>query len=107
MKLGIDDLFLLSEIADKMNINLPDSQKFDKGKKIEKSQEEYGKEIIEILVKNAYKAKEPMIQLLENVTGKKKEDMDIIEVFDEIKNLFKAKGVMGFFKSADSSSEKK
>ena len=89
-KLQVDDIYLLSQIADKMEFVMPDS----KGK----TQEQLGGELIMQLFKKLHKAKNEVNSLIENVTEKKVADMSIKEMKDTIIELFKQDGILDFFK---------
>jgi aspartate carbamoyltransferase regulatory subunit len=91
-KLKTDDMFLLSEIADKMDIKLD-----VKGK----TQEEVGAELILFLVKKAHKAKDEIKTLVATLTGKPLEevsDMSPNEMINNVKEILKQDGVLDFFK---------
>ena len=91
-KLETDDMFLLSEIADKMDIKLD-----VKGK----TQEEAGTELILFLVKKAYKAKDEIKQLVATLTEKTPEEVSRMspkQLVTSIKEILKQDGVLDFFK---------
>jgi|GEM_PF-2634574 len=96
-----EDFYLISEIADLMDFELPSPTKEEKGKKVSKTQEEYGKELLTLLLKKAYKAKEPINQLISNLTGKPIEEiqsMPFKETGKALTELFTKQGFMDFFK---------
>jgi len=91
-KLETDDMFLLSEIADKMDVKID-----VKGK----SQEEAGTELIFFLVKKAYKAKDEIKQLVATLTEKTPEEVSKMspkELITSVKEILKQDGVLDFFK---------
>jgi len=91
-KLETDDMFLLSEISDKMDIKLD-----VKGK----TQEEAGTELILFLVKKAYKAKDEIKQLVATLTEKTPEEVSRMspkQLVTSIKEILKQDGVLDFFK---------
>ena len=88
--LKIDDIYLLSEIADKMDIQMPES----KGK----TQEQLGGELIMQLFKKMHKAPKEINKLIEQVTGKQTSDMSLKEIKDTIMNIVKQDGTLSFFK---------
>ena len=90
-----NDMFLLSEIADKMDIKLD-----VKGK----SQEEIGVDLMLFLVKKSHKAKDEIKQLVATLTEKTAEEvgkMSPKQLIASIKEILKQDGVLDFFKSAD------
>lgn len=91
-KLQTDDMFLLSEIADKMDIKLD-----VKGK----TQEEAGAELIMFLVKKAHKAKDEIKNLVAALTEKSSEEvakMSPKEMINNVKEILKQDGLLDFFK---------
>ena len=91
-KLEGDDMFLLSEIADKMDIKLD-----VKGK----SQEEIGVDLMLFLIKKSHKAKDEIKQLVATLTEKTIEEVSKMspkELVTSIKEILKQDGVLDFFK---------
>lgn len=113
-KLLNDDMYLISEIADKMDVDLPkypviniknESEKTEIQKAAEKTaiQKDFGMRVIHLLVRKVYKAKKEVNNLIANVLEKKVEEvqkMPITETINILKNILKEDGVMDFFKSA-------
>ena len=100
-KLINEDFFLISEIADKMDFTLPPSTKYVGGKEANKTQAEYGTEIMTLLLKKAYKAQEPINQLLSNVMEKELKEIEALSIMETVKSmteLFKQEGFIDFFK---------
>lgn len=96
-KLVTDDMFLLSEIIDKMELDID-----VKGK----GQEELGAEIIFGLLRKAHRAKDEIKQLVASLLEKPVEDvsnMPVAELVDIIGKALQEDGVVGFIKSAASS----
>jgi hypothetical protein len=99
-----EDMYLLSEIADKMDITFPKMPKIaDKATKQEKEalQKDYGMELITMLVKKIYKAKDEINQLIANVSEKTPEEvskMSIKETVSTLTTILKQDGVLDFFK---------
>ena len=96
-----EDFYILSEIADKMDLELPPSTKFVKGNEVSKGQQEYGTEVVTVLLKRAHRAKEPINKLLANMLEIKVEEVEkkpIKETFTLIKELFNKEGFIDFFK---------
>ena len=94
-KLETDDMFLLSEIADKMDIKIDAAGK---------SQEEIGADLMLFLVKKSHKAKDEIKQLVATLTEKTAEEvgkMSPKQLVTSIKEILKQDGVLDFFKSAD------
>jgi len=112
-KLLNDDMYLISEIADKMNVELPKYPVINVGGAgktaiqiaTEKTaiQKDFGMRVIHLLVRKVYKAKPEVNNLIANVLEKKVEEvqkMPITETINILKNILKEDGVMDFFKSA-------
>lgn len=93
-----DDFYLVSEIADKMDIKLPLQTKTVNGKTIKKTQEEYGNELITSLLKKAYKAKKELNQLIGILLDKDASKLGAKEGVDALTHLFKDGGFLSFFK---------
>jgi hypothetical protein len=95
-----DDMYLLSEIADKMDFTLPKAPVMDK-KNMQEAQKEYGMQIITLLIKRLYRAKNEINQLIANVTEKSIDEvskMSIKETIDTFKKILTQDGVLDFFK---------
>ena len=88
-KLSVDDFYLLSEIVDKMGFEVPSKK--------EKTDEQFGIEIMVQLFSRLHRAKEPINKLVESVTGKKIEDFDFEELKGIITEMFSQGGVLRFF----------
>ena len=126
--LGIDELFLLSEIADKMDIEIPkmphlNMEEIDKvdgnveeseltaeqlearEKRIKMAQDdiqkEYGMKLLLVVGKKAYKAKEEIKTLVGLIAEKDVNKMKFKEIVDVFKGLFKNNEVTEVFTSAD------
>lgn len=87
-----NDMFLLSEIADKMDIKLD-----VKGK----TQEEIGVDLMLFLVKKSHKAKDEIKQLVATLTEKTPEEvgkMSPKQLITSVKEILKQDGVLDFFK---------
>jgi len=89
-KIGLDEIFLLSEIAEKMNITFPES----KGK----DAETYGRELLVEFFKKLHKAKNEVTQLIETLTNRKVKDMNLKEIKESITAILKQEGILDFFK---------
>ena len=92
-KLGANELYLLSEIADKMDLELPDLPKETN----EEQMKNWGMKLFTKMFRKVYKAKNEMNKLIENLTGKKIDEMSIKEIKDNITEILKQEGVMDFF----------
>jgi hypothetical protein len=98
-----DDMYLISEIVDKMDLKIPDTHKVVNGARIKKTEDEFGTEIIVQIVKKLYLVKEPLNALLSAVLEKSPEEvkkMPLKESIGEMMKLFGLKEFMDFFKSA-------
>jgi hypothetical protein len=98
MKLKISHIFLVSEIADKMQLEIPTPPAV----KTPETMQAYGLEVMNAVLKKAYKAKEPLIKLLAGVIEKSEaeiEEQPLEESFKNLVALFNAEGFMDFFKS--------
>ena len=89
-KLNCDDLFLVSAIIDKMNIELPKAGENE-------TQQEYGMKLIMLISRKLYKAKDEVKELVSNVSGKDAKDLSILELKDIVIELFKTEGFASFF----------
>jgi hypothetical protein len=90
-KLETDDMFLLSEILDKMEYNVNFSK--------DTTQEQLGVEMLIQLSRKAYKAKDEIKTFIANVTGKSTDEvskMPIKELIKTLKNILQQDGVMDF-----------
>ena len=98
-----EDMYILSEIADKIEFTLPkypDISNKNQGE-ILAVQKDYGLQIITMLIRKMYKAKPEVNKLLANVNEKSIEEiskMSIKETIIMLKNLIKQDGVLDFFK---------
>ena len=91
-KLKTDDMFIISEIADKMDLNLD-----VKGK----SQEQVGADLFLQIVKKIHKAKVEINALISGLTGKTKEEISeqpLNETIQQIKEILGQDGVLDFLK---------
>jgi hypothetical protein len=99
--LNNDDFYLISEIADCMDLEFPPSTRIVNGKEVPKTQEEYGREIFAMLFKKAHKAKKPINQLLANLMGKDVQDIEKMpfkETLSLVRELFAKEGFVDFLK---------
>ena len=94
-KIGMDELYLVSEIADKIEFEAPNI--YDK-KGNRKDQYQYGSEMLLGLFKKMYKAKKEINDLIYKVTEKKAEEMSLKELKDTFTEILKQDGVLDFFK---------
>lgn len=101
--LSNEHFYLISEIADKMDIQLPEYPDIKDKKKdeIEKIQKQYGQKLIVLLLRKAYKAKEPINRLLADLMDKNVEEIENIQITETVNlltELFKKEGFMDFLK---------
>ena len=89
-QIGVDEIYILSEIADKMDLVLPDSEG--------KTPEAYGREIFMSLFKKVHKAKKEVNQLIITLTDKDPSKMSIKELIESFTGILKQDGVLDFFK---------
>lgn len=98
--IGVDEIFLLSEISDKMQLELPKLEYKDtKGKTEEEvsfMMKQVGIKVALEVFKKLHKAKKEVLQLLEKLTGKKASEMSLKELKDNLIELFSKEGVMDF-----------
>lgn len=92
-KLTVDDLYLLSKIADKMDFELPS---FD-GANDENAQREYGMKLFSALFKKMHKAKDEISELVESVTGKNAKEMSVKELMETFKSIMSQEGALDVF----------
>lgn len=98
-----EDMYLISEIVDKIDLKIPDTHKTENGKRVEKTKEELGTEIIVQIVKKMHLVKDPMNQLLAGVMEKSIEEvkkMPIKDSAEAVMQVFKLKEFTDFFKHA-------
>lgn len=98
-----EDMYILSEIADKIEFTLPKypMTKNKSDEEIEIIQKDYGTQIITMLIRKIYKAKDEINKLLANVNEKSIEEISKMGIKDTIlmlKTLLKQDGVLDFFK---------
>ena len=130
-KVGVDELFILSLIADKIgDFKLPVKTKWieeidfvevkltkeevkegkqlpkvvHKGDKVrvDKNQMEYGIESFLTIFKKMHLVEPEVRELITVVSGKDSKDLSIKELIDTFQELLVTEGIMDFFKSADS-----
>ena len=92
-KLEADDMFLLSEIIDKMDIKIDFTIK---------NQEQMGADLFMQLIRKTHKAKAEIRELIASLSGKSAEEvgkMSPSQMIGDIKEILKQDGVMDFFKS--------
>ena len=89
-KLHTDDIYLLSEIADKMDLQFPNIEG--------KTQEQFGGELMMQLFRKMHKAKAEINKLIESATGKDPKAMSLGELKEALATLLKQDGVLDFFK---------
>ena len=98
------DMYILSEIADKMDLSFPKMPALAKNasqEEKENAQKEFGMQLITMLVKKIYKAKSEINQLIANTTEKSVEEvsnMSIKETVNILTTILKQDGVLDFFK---------
>ena len=96
-----DDGYLISEIIDKTDVKIPTTTKIVKvkGKEttVEKTEEEFGLELIIALVRKIYKAKDETDQLIANVLEKDIKYVKSMKLKDKIKVVKEIFGKEGFF----------
>jgi len=89
-KLSVDDIYLLSSVADKMDLQIPDPTG--------KTQEQVGAEVLMLLFKKLHLAKSEVNSLILQVTEKDPSKLTLIEIKDFFKNILKEEGILDFFK---------
>jgi len=95
-KLNVDDIFLLSEIADKMDFELPAYP--ESSDNSEKIQREYGMKLFALLFKKIHKAKNEIKEIVTSVTGKDANEMGIKELSNAFKEIISQEGALDVFK---------
>jgi len=98
-KLGKDDLYSLSEIADKMDASMPEI-KSTGGLLTKKDQEQYGIDLAHGLFRKMYKAKKEIDALILDITGQTLEGKSPQEIVSLFKEILAQDGVLDFLKSA-------
>lgn len=93
-KLNIEDMYLLSRIADKIDFKIPNVEG--------KSKEQVGADLLADLFKSMHKAKDEINELIESLQEpgnvKKANEMSIKEIKDFITQLLSDNDVIDFFK---------
>jgi len=90
------DIFILSKIADKLNLDFSNYDFKTKDK------QKLGAKIINDLLKNMWKAEKEIVSFLADISGKKTSEINelsIAELKDMITELSKDEELVGFFKS--------
>ena len=97
--IGTDEIFLLSEIVDKMNvtIEIPDVKGLN-DKEIEKIQSDFGKKLLFDMFRKMHKAKNEINKLIESLTGKSTKDMTLKEIKETLTDILRQDGILDFFK---------
>lgn len=93
------DMFTLSAIVDKMELDADIKEILSARKRKDVSEEEMGEKLIFSIVKKIHKARAEITQLLSNVSGKtvkEVEDLQLKETIELIKKLLQEEGVMDF-----------
>lgn len=98
--IGIDQMFLVSEILDKTGFDLPEMTKKIDGNTVEKSEKEVAKEIGINLIKKMYMAKEQIIKLVEISTDKSVEELTSNEFLNTFVDALRNNGILSFGKSS-------
>lgn len=102
-EMNFDDVFLFSEIVDKMDIQTDLNKMFDEAKKHPDAQAYLGGQMILSIFKRMHKAKAEVTQFVANITEQSVEDTQKMKV-GEIKNVFielvKDEEFQAFFKRA-------
>lgn len=91
-----EDMYLISEIADKTGLELPE---INIEQQTELQQTEMGYKLMIMIIKKMYKAKPEINQLLQNVFEKTDEEMEkmkLKETIKLIKELFAKEGFLDF-----------
>ena len=101
-ELGNEDIYLISEIMDKMDMRYPDKPKLKAGeeKLQEKAMEEYGLKLIKTFMRNIHKAKPEINLLLSSLTEKSIEEVKAMsgsETINLILSIFGKDGFADFF----------
>jgi len=112
-KLEVEHLYLVSEIADKINFQLPEFPDYKsesiklkaEGKTnlevdaiLKNMQFKYGKDLMLILFKSMHKAKKEINALILSVTNKDPESMSFEELKETITDILSTEGVIDFFR---------
>ena len=102
-KLGIDEIFLLSAMADKMQIKIEIPKKKDIPEDdFKRFQKEYGIKLALDIFSKIHKAKEETTELIKSIIGKDPKEMNLIELKDAFMEIFQREGIVDFFVSAAS-----
>ena len=98
-ELGNADIYLLSEISDKMNMQLPDMPEITdwETKEANLEVEKYGKQLIKMFLHNMYKAKDEVNSLLASVSGKTVKEIESMSAYDTNKLVLEMIGKTVFW----------
>ena len=100
-ELLIEDMYLISEIIDKMGFKMPKRQKVTKEYTEAEAEADWGNEIIRLIASKLYLAKDVVDKLLANVLEKDIEEirkMKLKETMGTITSILGIEGVKDFFK---------
>ena len=97
------DMYLLSQIADKMDIKFPDlpATAGKSKKEVDDIRNDYGVKCITLVFRNVYKAQNEINQLIANVSEKSVEEVKTMSLGETIRSfseILKQEGVLDFFK---------
>ncbi|HUV84550.1 MAG TPA: hypothetical protein VMV86_02525 [Methanosarcinales archaeon] len=95
------DIYAISEILDKIDFKAPSTTTIVDGKTIEKTEKELGIDLLLVVIKKLYLAKDEINKLLASLTEKTIEEIEALK-FGDLKNLLKEftekEGFASFFK---------
>jgi len=105
-QIGVDELFYISEIADKMDLELPEFKQPDLSNldekeaklKLEEEQTKFGIKITTLFAKKAHKAKPEIKALISRLTDKNVDEMSAKEFMDVLVKIISQDGVLDAFK---------
>ena len=95
------DMYLISEIIDKMNLKMPEVTREDGEKTVKKDNQELGAELLMQFARKVYLAKEPINKLLASVMEQDIKDVEKMngkETLNAIAKLFGKAEIGDFFK---------
>ena len=102
-EMNFEDVFLFSEIIDKMDVQADLNKMFDEAKKHPDAQAYLGGQLMLSIFKRMHKAKAEVTQFVANITEKSVEDIQklkVSELKDVFMSLIKDEEFQAFFKRA-------
>jgi len=97
------DIYLISEISYKMDMELPEKQKLtgkETAEEIKERRQQYGAKLVKTFMRNMFKAKDSLNELIASITDKSPEEvakMSGTETMNVLMSFFGEAGFVDFF----------